>query len=46
MKHNLLVLLSLLALLFALQVAPAYAGDDKEGGSPPCTECDGNLSQI
>lgn len=43
MQRKLMLLLLTLALLLAVSVAPAYAGEDKEGGSPPCTECDGSL---
>jgi hypothetical protein len=41
MKRTLTILFFAIALLFAMSAAPVFAGDDQDGSTPPCTQCDG-----
>jgi len=42
MKRKLTIIFFAMTLLFAVSAAPVFAGDDdKDGGNPPCEECDG-----
>ena len=46
MKHKLTFLFVLVALMFAVSATPVFADDDKDGGNPPCEQCDGQLGDI